>query len=681
MSELTVTERGSVALRALGLLLILVPFVPIRALFGTVPDASKLVTPGQWLLGTGIFLVTAWLVCLIPASGGLGRRARTWAGRVAPWTRAVTLVILAVLLPCVSWFVFRHRPLLVDSVAQLFQAHIYASGRWTAPAPTHPAFFSTQNMLFDGARWYSEYPPGHPALLALGLVARAPWLVPVLLSLGSAMALYGFVRRVYDATTARVTAVLLVLCPFYWFMGASFMNHVSMLFSAASFLWLFAMWEDSGRVWPVALAGVALGLGVLVRPLTALAIAGAFGAFGLISAARRHRPAHLAVGATAFLALALLYPAYNAATTGNPWLPGYLKLWGSSHGLGFHATPWGQVHTPLLGLRNELTDLQLLNLNLFEWPLPALWPIGAGLLLGWLERRWDRRLVLAFLAIPIAYFFYWHRDSYLGPRFLYASLAFVLPLTARVLVVAVRRLEGRHLGLGGAFRPVDVRRWAFAAVSLCFAWSVFVGIPGRWRVYASGMASMKRDVVAGARAAGIDRALVFVKVNAGNRLLSRLRGMGAEAGIVETAYRSVDFCELVEISATASSRGWSRRRLVRGLRELAARREDVVRVPGLNGDPTLRLRRDRLEPRLRLPPRCRRELRYDQDGYDVYTPHLLANRPDLSGPLVVARDLRDQDAELERQFPDRPAYLYHDGIFSRLDPRDVPERPPAPPRR
>ena len=132
----------------------------------------------------------------------------------------------------------------------------------------------------------------------------------------------------------------------------------------------------------------------------------------------------------AVLALAL-YLWWNAATTGDPFLPGYVRLWGESHGLGFHATPWGGEHTPLAGLRNELTDLALLAGFAFEWPLPALVPVGVLFAAGWAGHRWDRRLLAGFLAIPVAYLFYWHRDSFLGPRYLYSGLAFLVPLTAR----------------------------------------------------------------------------------------------------------------------------------------------------------------------------------------------------------------------------------------------------------
>ncbi len=653
--------------RLVGLLLILLPLVPLRALFGAFEDSGLLVPASQWLLGAAIIASLAWVLALPEIPGSIGHpwgdRASTLSSQVIP----IGLTLLATVLLSVSWSVFRHRPLLVDSIVQLFQAKIFASGRISAPVPAIPAFFMSQHMLFDSGRWYSQYPPGHSALLLPGVVAGAPWLVPILLSLVSAFALHRFARYAYDESTGRFTLLLLVLCPFFWFMGASYMNHVSTLAFVALFLWQFAAWEERGGAARLAGAGACLGVAFLSRPYTAAAIAAVFAAFGLVSAVRSGRRLHLVAGALGFLALACLYPSYNALTTGRPFEPGYLKLWGPLHGLGFHLTPWGQRHTPLRGLRNELTDLQLLNLYLFEWPVPALWPLGLALAGGWLDDRWSRRLLAGFLVLPLAYLFYWHRDSYLGPRFLYAGLAFVLPLTARAVVLALRRLGGRGVRLLGPVRAVDARRLVLGALVLCFVWSAAVGIPGRTRVYATSLMGLKQDLPARVRAAGIGNALVFVKVDAGNRLMARLRGLGASASRAEMAYRTTDFCDLVRIERRARAETWTGARLDSALAARAGHAGTLVRATELNGDPTLRLRRSRLVPTLHLPRACADELAYDRSGYDLYTPHLLDNRPDLRGPLVVARDLRELDPKLQALYPDRPAYLYHRGVFERLD--------------
>lgn len=661
--------------RAIGAGLLAVPFLPLRRLFAPLEGASALVSPGEWALGLAIFGVLAWLAALLGgdrvpslrgAASGLDRGTdRAWFG--------LGIAVLAILLVAASRVAFRGSPHLIDSVVQLFQAKIFASGALVAPSPPDGGFFTVQHMITDHGGWYSQYPPGHPALLAVGVTVDAAWAVPVLLSLGAAGFLHAAARRMYGPRCGRLTLVLLVLCPFFWFMGASFMNHVSALFFVAAFLYLFVRWEEERTVGFAGVAGAALGAAALSRPLTVVALAVPFTAFALASPrdsggvqggrigrwSRRLRP--VAVAAAGFVVVASLYLLYNARVTGDPLLPGYLQLWGESHGLGFHATPWGGDHTPLDGLRNELLDISLLNLFLFEWPVPALLPVGAAFALGWTDRYWDRLLLAAFLAIPAAYFFYWHRDAFLGPRFLYSGVAFLIPLTARSLLEAGDRLSDRTLQLGNLFRPVGAGRWAALVLLLCAAYAVGYAIPQRFRVYATGMPSMKANIVRDAREAGIDRGLIFVKVSWGNRILAQMRAEGVPAGTTERAYRTVGHCELHLLLEESRASGWSSDRLTQAVERHIDAGGPLVKTARLNGDPTLRLR-----PGRRLEPACEDAVRYDESGYTIYSRHLTANSPDLSGPFVVARDLRDQNFRLRRTRPDLPAYLFVNGSFEPL---------------
>lgn len=673
------SSRGGVLLRLAGGFLLLVPWLPIRSLFGARPGDGGLVAPSTWALGTAIVVAAGWLAARASEAGPgreAGRKVRELVGRFRARVArtgsvgAVALLALAGALVGVSVFLYGGKPLFTDSVLQLFQAKIFASGAVTAPRPPGDAFFVTTNALVGPEGWYSQYPPGHPALLAPGVLSGVPWLAPILLSVGAAASLFAFAREAYDLSTARLTAVLALLCPFLWLLGAGFTSHVPTLFFASFLLLALARAEaGDGLGWPAA-AGLALGGAFLCRPLTGLALgagtlpilpslAGSDERGGPGGASRWVRPATVLGGAGA---VGLLYLAYNAATTGHPLRPGYLELWGAAHGLGFHATPWGGVHTPLDGLANALTDLSLLNLHLFEWPVPALAPVGLALAAGWLRDRWDGRLVLLFLAVPAAYFFYWHRDAVLGPRFLYAGLAPLLPLTARALRAGWRELEGRRWRPLPGVSAVDAGRWAAAAVTLCVAYALAQGVPRRASVHASGTEGFRVDLAGDARAAGIERALVFVPVSWGNRLIADLRGLGTPAGLVERAYRSTDHCDLDRLVRRARAGGWPPERVGSGLDSLRAATGAVVRTDRLNGDPSLRLRRDRSS----LPTRCREEIEYDRRGYTNYVPHLTVNDPGLAGPLVVARDLRDRNEELWRAFPDRSAYLYRDGRFRRL---------------
>lgn len=649
-----------VACRALGAVLLAVPFLPLRRLFGSLQGAGALVPPREWGLGIVVFGLSAWLMMLVAVGRleALGRWPRLLeVGGQRTWIVG-GLTALTVLLVSASTFAFRHSPLLVDSVVQLFQAKIFASGDVAAPAPPGGGFFVTQHMIVDGGRWYSQYPPGHPALLAAGVIARIPWLVPIIISVASAALIYRAAERMYGLRCARITLLLLVICPFFWFMGASHMNHVSSLFFISGFLYLFVRWEDGGSwVWAAG-AGAALGAAALCRPLTAAAAAVPFLAFALASEHRRH----VTVAAVGFAAVASIYLVYNARLTGDPFVPGYIELWGESHGLGFHETPWGARHTLLAGLRNELLDLALLDLYLFEWPVPALLPVGASFAAGWTLERWDRQMLAAFLALPAAYFFYWHRDDFLGPRFFYSGIVFLLPLTARSLLEMSERLRGRTFQLGNLFWPVNAGAWVAMVLLLCAGYAVLYGVPQRFRVYATGLPGMKTDIRREARRAGIDGGLVFVKVSWGNRILAKLRSYGVPAGLTVKAYRNVGHCRLDGLLRRASAEGWRTREVSRALASAIVDEEELVRAGRLNRDRTLRLEEGRM-----LAPQCKAEIRYDQSGYTNYTPHLVANDPDLSGRYVIARDLRSLNPTLLRRYPDRPAFLFDGDTFQPLE--------------
>jgi hypothetical protein len=631
--------------------------LPLDSMAGEFREDSAFVGPAEWALGLAIFGTTAWLLSWVLPERAL-RTPRALAARlVGPgsgWWALVLLAALAAILVSVSTLAFEHRPQLVDSVIQLFQAKIFASGAVSAPAPPAPGFFVTQHMILEGGRWYSQYPPGHSALLAIGVLIGAPWIIPILLTLASAALLHGFAKRAYDPGTARLTLLLLVLAPFFWFMGASHMSHVSSLAGVCTFLYCFARWEGDGRLGFLAAAAVGLAIGFLSRPVEVLAVGAVFAGILAADAVRERRWRPVAVFGLAFLAVASLYLAFNALTTGDPLRPGYIELWGSSHGLGFHESPWGERHTPAAGLRNELLDVSLYNVFLFEWPIPALWPLGIALAAGWLGRRWDVRLLAAFLAVPAANFFYWHRDTFLGPRFLYVTLAFVVPLTARALIEGARRLQGRRWKPGG-FPSVEVATWALLVVLLSTAYAVGYGTPARFLIYRTSMGSMKLDLVERAHAVGIDRALVFVSESWGSRVIARLRGLGAGASAVERAYRQADLCDLDGVVRRARAERWSPALVEAALDSVAVGQDSLVLVE-VSGDPTARFR-----PGSRLTDECLAEIRYDEAGYSLFTPHLPANDPELSGELVFARDLGSWNADLVARHPDRAVWIYRGG--------------------
>jgi hypothetical protein len=637
LQERTEVGDQSWLARFIGALLIVVPFIPVQAGgFGYVP-------PAEWLLGLAIFTGISWLVArYVPAVPDACLRGAGYleggalAGRRLP---LASIALLAALLVLTSRVAFQHHPLLVDSVVQMFQAQIFASGHLTAPAPVFEGFVATQHMLVEEGRWFAQYPPGHAFLLAVGVLAGIPWLVPVLLSLGTAWFLSRFAAEAWGEAAGRGVLLLIPFAPFFWIMGASFMNHVSSLFFISAFLLAFRRWEvgrHSG--WAMA-AGLAIGAAGLTRPLTALAVAAVFLPLGLIEGIRSRRIPSIGLALIGGIAAAAVYAAYNAATTGDPMVPGYLRLWGAAHGVGFHLSPWGELHTPLVGVYNEIVDLSLLSTFFMEWPVPALLPAGIYLAVSGGD-KWDRRLAVAFLAIPVAYLFYWHRDAYLGPRFLYSGLAFLLPLTVRALM-AIPRIGSRAPGF---------RRAAVMLAALSFAYAALYAVPNRLAGYASSFHSMKIEPRTMEAEAGVASGLVFVPVSWGNRLLARMRQAGVAASTAESAYRRADHCELEQLLRTGQDAGWDPDQMETAVHSLEGGGVQLE-ASSPNGDPTLRL-----SPGVPLAAVCAAELGHDSTGYANWLPYLLYNDPALTSSILYLRDLRDLNHQALQHYPGRPAW-------------------------
>jgi hypothetical protein len=359
------------------------------------------------------------------------------------WSAALWVFVLTNL---ISWFVFDHIPHVQDTVAQLFQAKLFAAGRLYLPSPPLPQFFDLMHVINDG-RWYSQYPPGHPLLLLLGILIHAPWLINPLLGALTIVVIYHLGREVYDEPTARLATLLASLSPFLIFMSSEFMNHSSALLFTSLFLLFFArsVRTSHSALRSSLLAGLCLGMVVLIRPFTALLIAVPFVVTALVMLARSpqtasrlppaaYRPPSigrwllmLSGGALVFGILLL----YNYLTTGSAFKLGYTAEYGASHTVGLGQGAFGEVLTLPKAVLETNLDLNALNRYLFEFPLPSLLFIALLFAFG-KRRKWDFLLVSTIAMLVGGYFFYfWHSTVLFGPRWEYESFAALVLLSAR----------------------------------------------------------------------------------------------------------------------------------------------------------------------------------------------------------------------------------------------------------
>ncbi len=446
-------------------------------------------------------------------------RAYRWLMALPRWqfvllTGGFTFVVANV----ISWVAFEHLPHIQDSVAQVFQARVFASGRLWLPSPRFPDFFDYTHVINNG-RWYSQYLFLHSLLMVPFAFFRLEWLLNPLLGALAVPLIYVLGRDLYGERTGRLAGVLASLTPFIFGMSSEFMNHASALLFALLFLIFFfrtagVRAERAGGVpaparwYEPLVAGLALGLVANVRPYTALAVGAPFAVYGLYLAVRapgRFVP-RFALMVLAGAAVTGLVFVYNWLTNGDPFVFGYVVKWGSGHEIGFGKSGWGEMHTPFRGMVNTGNSWNQVNKFLFEWPIPSSLPILA-LFASRTRRRADWLLLAAFLSLTVAFFFYWFQNSHFGPRFLYES-------AGCLVILAVRGAEELGNLLRRVFRlPVDDGR---AALFVRRLWPVLtavmvgVGLPPLVRGYHS-YAGVSRTLLQTVKRARLENALVFCR--------------------------------------------------------------------------------------------------------------------------------------------------------------------------
>jgi hypothetical protein len=131
------------------------------------------------------------------------------------------------------------------------------------------------------------------------------------------------------------------------------------------------------------------------------------------------------------LLLFLFNQAVNASLTGDPnvtprqlFFPG--DHWGFGQGVGFY----GQ-HTLAAGLVNVHELLTILAIDLFGWPFYLTLAFLVIPFLVWRAHPADWLMAVGILVITGAFVGYFYHGIYLGPRYLFESLPFLLILTAR----------------------------------------------------------------------------------------------------------------------------------------------------------------------------------------------------------------------------------------------------------
>lgn len=630
----------------------------------------------DWFTGSLLTLgvgVLAWLASRGGHWPGPSRFASTGSTEpslrgTAGGSRQLYLVAIGALIlyAVVATAVFSRRPLLIDEVAQLWQAQRYAEGRLWLPVPMHREFFSFLHLVDVGDRVYAQFPPGGPFMLWLGVLAGAPWLVG---PFSGALSVWLFARVARAAEPAASeqwllgATILFAVTPFGVFMFGSYMNHVTtLLWILVAVVSLAALvraerapvssrTDVEGNQYHVPspllqgkaaglafVLGFALGAAATIRPLDAFAFALPAAIWLTVRAGRSQWRWMLNIIAGIGVAIPFAAMMYvNLQTTGHPLRFGYEVLWGATHGLGFHAAPWGEPHTPLRGFALASLYQWRLQSYLFETPFPSLVLPLAALAFWRRVSALDRYLLSAAGLVILFYLLYWHDGFYLGPRFVVPLLPALVLWTARIPLVIAERVEVVH-----------VRRALAVALGFGAVGAAVFNLPVRVATYRAGLTSMRVDYAAVAEQNGVRNALVFVRESWGAQLVARLWALGVSRPMTESVYRGTDSCDLERELVRAEHDGIGGAEAERRFAALLGRDSAVVQKSTLTPDPT-----ERVRPGAHYDAVCVQRIVDDRAGFLHFTPLRLVT----TGGNIYARDLHARDSLMLAAYRDRPVYL------------------------
>ena len=376
----------------------------------------------------------------------------SWAGLTAGGLSLATVGISL----WISQKIFEGIPHVEDEFANLWQAEVMASGRIALPSPPDPESFLVPFVVdFEGSR-FGKYPPGWPAALAIGSWFDVPyWVGPILAGIAVWLT-YRLGLRMAGALAGVLAALLTALSPMMLMLSGSLMPH--MLSVVLTLAWMLA-WVDlfappvSGSTTRVPrrmlllTAGLSMGLLVLTRPLSALAVALPFTVHAAILIIRRmsNAPRELAVVVLVAVGVATLLPAWQWALTGDPWLNPYTLWWPYDRiGFGPGTGVLAEGHTLRQAWINTRLSLSAWQHDLFGWPYLSWVFLPFGL---WaLRRRADAWLSLAvFAALAAGYMAYWVGSWLLGPRYFVEA------------VPGLAAISGAGIGWVGGWASGEVR--------------------------------------------------------------------------------------------------------------------------------------------------------------------------------------------------------------------------------
>ncbi len=220
-------------------------------------------------------------------------------------------------------YYLRGGPRIIDATSYWLQAHTFALGSFSFPAPGPLHSFAGRFLVVTpNGELAVLFPPGFAALLTIGVWAGAPMLINPILGSLSTVLTFALGTTWFGEKAGRVAGLLSALCAVLRYHSADTMSHMLAACLSSSVLLALSLHPPSERTWRyTAVAGLCAGWLFATRPLTGLI----FGVAGLaLNIYRARKPSGAPfTNVLGYVCGTLpglgLWFAYQHATTGSFW--------------------------------------------------------------------------------------------------------------------------------------------------------------------------------------------------------------------------------------------------------------------------------------------------------------------------------------------------------------------------
>jgi len=454
--------------------------------------------------------VVGWL-----GDPGVAGRASTPGWRGLLWVAAAWVLVAS---GSLAWFSYEAHPHIPDEVAYLLQARYMAEGMLSMPCPPVPGGFELDLMTCDADGWYSIFPPGWPAMLALGVLTGLPWLVNPLLGALAILLAGRFYRELYDRHTSLSAALLLAASPWFVLMSMSFMAHTFTLVCALVAATAVARLRKEPRVHLAVAGGLATGVVGLIRPMDGLILAALLGLWSLGARGPRFRlwPSLLYGAATAVGGVLCL--AYNRHLSGAIGTHPIMEFFDARYGVGANALGFGPNrglgwtgldplpgHGPFDVLINGALNAFAINVELLGWSTGSLLILLLFLFSPVRKRRDAPMFAVVAVVIGLHSFYWFNGGPDFGARYWYLVIVPCAAFAARGLVFLA--VSSRATGRPAEHRKIRV---LVAVFGLCLS-TLVCFMPWRAVDKYHHYRGMRPEVRRLARVHGFGNSLVLVR--------------------------------------------------------------------------------------------------------------------------------------------------------------------------